>query len=366
MEKAKIDAVQLFILIFLFELGSALLVPLAIEAEEDAWLAIFFGMAGGILIFLIFHALYQTYPDSLPTQYMRNIIGNYLGWVLGFAYCLYFLYLSARVLRDFGSMLLTVAYHETPLFIVNLLLILLIIYTVYQGIEVMARTGELLFVILYVLAISGFILIVSSGLINLSNLKPVLEEGILPILKVAITQTIYVPFGEAIAFSVILPYLNNPKKAKKVGIFALCLSGINLMIVMAVNISVLGVNLTKRSQFPLLTTIQSIQIADFLERLDVFFMLALIIGIFIKITIFFYAAVIGLGDLFKVTNVKQLIYPLGLVVLLLSNSIASNISEHIQEGLFIVPIILHFPFQILFPLFLLLIVYLKKRKKNKA
>ncbi|WP_408007677.1 GerAB/ArcD/ProY family transporter [Pseudalkalibacillus sp. A8] len=366
MEKAKIDAIQLFILIFLFELGSALLVPLAIEAEEDAWIAIFFGLAGGILMFLIYHALYQNYPDSLPTQYMRKIIGKYLGWLLGFAYCMYFLYLSARVLRDFGSMLLTVAYHETPHFIVNLLLILLIIYTVYQGIEVMARTGELLFVILYVLAVSGFILIVSSGLIDLSNLKPVLEDGFLPIVKVAITQTIYVPFGEAIAFSVILPYLNNPKKAKKVGIFALCLSGINLMIVMVMNISVLGVNLTKRSQFPLLTTIQSIQIADFLERLDVFFMLALIIGIFIKISIFFYAAVIGMGDLFKVTKVKQLIYPLGLVVLLLSNSIASNISEHIKEGLVIVPIILHFPFQILFPLLLLLIVYLKKRKKNKS
>ncbi len=44
MEKAKISASQLFILMVLFELGSALLVPLAIDAKQDAWLAILLGM----------------------------------------------------------------------------------------------------------------------------------------------------------------------------------------------------------------------------------------------------------------------------------------------------------------------------------
>lgn len=49
---------------------------------------------------------------------------------------------------------------------------------------------------------------------------------------------------------------------------------------MVINISILGVNLTERSQFPLLSTIQTIQVADFLERLDVYFMIALIVGDF--------------------------------------------------------------------------------------
>lgn len=44
MEKAKISATQLFILMVLFELGSALLVPLAMRAKQDAWLAILIGM----------------------------------------------------------------------------------------------------------------------------------------------------------------------------------------------------------------------------------------------------------------------------------------------------------------------------------
>ncbi|TLS37103.1 GerAB/ArcD/ProY family transporter [Pseudalkalibacillus caeni] len=366
MEKAKIDAVQLFVLIVLFELGSAMLIPLAIDADENAWLAILLGMAFGFFLFLIYHALYKYYPDMLPTQYMQKILGKYIGWALGFAYSIYFMYASARVLRDFGEMLLSVAYRETPLFIVNLLLMFLIMYTVYQGIEVLARTGEILFSLLYLFAITGFILIVASGLIDITHLKPVLEEGILPVLKVVVTETIYVPFGEMIVFTMIFPYLNNPKVARKIGISAIALSGINLTIVMAVNITVLGVDLTKRSQFPLLTTIQSIQIANFLERLDVFFVLALIMTIFIKITLYFYAGVIGMGNLFKVEKVNQLVYPLGLVVLLISVSIASSISEHIKEGLKVVPILLHLPFQIIIPLILLGIAFLKSKKKSKG
>ncbi|MFP3729030.1 GerAB/ArcD/ProY family transporter, partial [Priestia filamentosa] len=297
MEKAKISASQLFVLMVLFELGSSLLVPLAMDAKQDAWLAILLGMIGSLVLLLIFHKLYSYYPDLLPTDYMQKILGKGIGSVLAFVYILYFMYDASRILRDFGEMLLTFAYPDTPLFIANALLMLVIIYMVRKGIEVIARSGEVLFIPMYILAVTGFILIVSSGLIDFTNLQPVLEEGMLPVLKVVFTQTLYFPFAEAIVFTMILPCLNNPKKAKVTMLCATGLSGINLVITMIINVSVLGVDLTARSQFPLLSTVQSIQVADFLERLDVFFMIALVIGIFFKISVLFYAAVIGTASL---------------------------------------------------------------------
>jgi spore germination protein KB len=146
MEKAKISASQLFILMVLFELGSALLVPLAIRAKQEAWLAILFGMLGSFVLFLVYHKLYTYYPDLLPTEYMQKILGKVMGTVLAFVYILYFMYDASRVLRDFGEMLLTFAYPDTPLFIANALLILVIIYATRKGIEVIARSGELLFI----------------------------------------------------------------------------------------------------------------------------------------------------------------------------------------------------------------------------
>ncbi|MGG1576170.1 GerAB/ArcD/ProY family transporter, partial [Fictibacillus sp. NRS-1165] len=185
-----------------------------------------------------------------------------------------------------------------------------------------------------------------------------------PVVKTALTQTLFIPFGESVVFAMIFPYLNNPKKLKWTGLCALGLSGFNLAIAMAINISVLGVDLATRSQFPLLSTVQSISIAEFLERLDVFFMLALIINGFFKIGLFFYVTVTATASLFKIKKPSSLAYPLGIVTLLLSNTIASNFSEHLQEGLRQVPFILHLPFQVIIPLLLLIVVFFKNRKKS--
>ncbi|WP_243298463.1 GerAB/ArcD/ProY family transporter [Bacillus litorisediminis] len=364
MEKAKINAYQLFVLIFLFEMGSALIIPIAVEAKQDAWLSILLGMLGGLLLFFIYHRLYLYYPDISAVEYVQKITGRFLGRIIALLYLLYFAYLAARVLRDFGTMLVTIAYFDTPLFIINALLIMVLIYTVRKGIEVLARTGELLFVLMYLLAFAGFVLIVISGLIDINNLKPVLEEGIIPVVKTTYTQTLYVPFGEAVVFAMILPYLNNPKVAKKTGLLAIGLSGINLAIVSAINFSVLGVDYMMRSQYPLLSAIQRIQVADFLERLDVFYMIATIIGGFFKISIFFYAVIAGTSSLFKVKQPSRLAYPIGLVILVLSMTIASNYSEHIREGLDIVPIYLHLPFQVMIPILLLGIAFVKNKIKQ--
>lgn len=366
MEKAKISAIQLFILMVLFELGSALLVPLAIDAKQDAWLAILFGMVGSLALFLVYHKLYTYYPILLPTEYMRKILGKVIGTVLAFIYILYFMYDASRVLRDFGEMLLTFAYPDTPLFIANALLMLIIIYTVRKGIEVIARSGELLFIFMYVLAIAGFILILTSGLIEIKNLQPILEEGLLSPLKVALSETLYFPFTEAVVFTMILPYLNDSRKAKVTMLCATGLSGINLAITMLINVSVLGVNLTERSEFPLLSTIESIQVANFLERLEVFFMVGMIVGIFIKITVLFYASTIGTANLFKINSPSRLSYPLGIIVLLLSITIASNVQEHLHEGLHIVKTVLHIPLFIIIPLILLLVAFLKNRNQQRG
>ncbi|WP_099353116.1 GerAB/ArcD/ProY family transporter [Fredinandcohnia onubensis] len=362
MEKAKISSYQLFVLILLFELGSALLLPLAMDAKQDAWIAVLFGMIGGMMLFIIFFRLYLYYPDKLPTMYAQIIVGKLIGKVIAFLYILYFAYLAARILRDFGVMLVTFAYPETPLFIVNALLIIVVVYAVRKGIEVLGRTGELLFSIMYLLAVTGFILIVISGLIDVNNLKPILGEGILPVLKATFIQTLYFPFGETIVFAMIFPYLNHSRKAQIAGLCAIGLSGINLALVMLMNISVLGVNLTSRAPFPLLATIQMIQVAEFIERLDIFFMLALIIGGFFKIGIFFYAVVTGVANLFSIDSHTRLCFPMALVVLLLSITMASSFAEHVQEGYKFVPMFLHVPFQIIIPVTLLGIAMIRRRR----
>ncbi|MBM4760978.1 GerAB/ArcD/ProY family transporter [Bacillus sp. B15-48] len=364
MEKVKISAYQLFVLILSFQLGSAILVPIAAEAGRDAWLALLIAMCGGIGLFLVHYRLYRFFPELVPAEYMQKLLGKIVGKLVAFLYVLLFVYLAARVLRSFGEMLVTAAYVQTPLTVVNALLIVVIIYALHKGIEVLARTGELFFITLYLLAVVGFILIIASGLIEIQELKPVLEEGIGRVFRVVVTETLYVPFGEIAVFSTLLPYLKEAKKAKRAGIIALVLTGINLALVMAINISVLGLDTTKRSQFPLLTTIQSIQLADFIERLDVFFMFTIVIGIFFKISVFLYAAVMGTSIIFKIKNASQLVYPFGIITLFISITTASSYPEHLKEGLQVTTQFLHPLFLVVIPILLLALAYWKNRNKK--
>ncbi|QIZ08824.1 GerAB/ArcD/ProY family transporter [Priestia megaterium] len=363
MEKAKISGSQLLVLIILFEMGSAILFGLGAGAKQAAWIAVILGLIAGLLLFLVYHRLFMFYPDLPFTSYVQKITGNWIGRFIGLLYIVYFIYQAARILRDFGELLVTTIYTNTPIFVVHTLMILTIIYAIHKGFEVIARVGELYFGIIYFFAILGMLLITFSGLIHLENLQPILENRWMPILKTMTSQTINFPFGEMVVFTMVLPYLNDKKKAKIVCIGGMILSGINITITVVVNIAALGIDFIKRTPFPLLSTISKIQIADFIERLDVLFMLYLIIGGFFKITLYLYAAIAGTADIFQFKEQRKLRFPIGIIVLFASVTVAANYSEHMKEGEIGYPY-LHWPFQIIIPVILLVIAYLRNARNG--
>jgi len=365
MENAKLSSYQFFVMILLYEMGTSLVISLGSGAKQNTWFSIILGSLIGILFYLVNYKIYTYYPNELPTSYSKKIIGKFLGNLLGYFYIIYFTYICARVTRDFGELLVAVAYTQTPLFVVNAIMIILCVFAVKKGIEVIARTAEINFALMYLFAITGFMLILFSGLIEMDNLKPVLKSNWGTVLRVVFLETAFVPFGEMIAFTYLLPYLNFPKNGHLLGSFGILLSGINLSLTAAINVAVLSVPLFENSQFPLLATIQYISIGNFIDRLDIFFIFAAFIGSFFKIVIYFYVAIIATNDLFHLKDHKKIVYPFGLIILFLSKSIASNYQEHIDEGLKFVPPHLHIPFQIGIPVILLVIAFFKNRKKER-
>jgi spore germination protein KB len=198
-------------------------------------------------------------------------------------------------------------------------------------------------------------------------LQPVLENGWKNVLKeVIVGQTINFPFGEMIVFTMFLPYLREQKKALKACLGGMLLSGINIMVIAVVNISVLGTDLLNRVPFPLLATIRRVQFAGFIERLDSFFVLYLIIAGFFKIALYYYAAVIGTAGLFKLKKHQTLNFPICMIILFGSIKIASNISEHNYEGGKIIPFFLHWPFQIIIPIILVTIAFFRNKKQKNV
>ncbi|SEN16101.1 GerAB/ArcD/ProY family transporter [Lihuaxuella thermophila] len=360
MENARINVYQLFCLIILLELGSAVIVGLGIKAKQDAWIAVLVGLIGGLLLFLVYGSLHRQFPDLPLTGIIQRILGKFLGWPVAFIYVIYFLYIAARVLRDMSVMIVVAWLDRTPLTILTGMSVLAICYVLHHGIGVLAKTGEF-FCPFYLFSILlSLLLILFSGLVNLENLRPVAEDW-KRIFVTAYPLILTFPFGEMIVFTMLLPYVRQPKAAVKTGLLAMIFSALILSAAIVMDIATVGENVVGRAPFPFLATLGKVDIAEFLQRIDIIAVFILIVGGFFKVAIFFYVALMGISSLFQVKKPSRLVYPMGTILFFLSLIIASNFSEHIQEGLAIVPWVVHLPLQVGVPLFLWMLSLLTKR-----
>ncbi|MCM3788980.1 spore germination protein [Domibacillus indicus] len=363
MEKAKISSIQFFLLLFMFELGTAVVVSQGTEAKKDSWLSILLGLSTGLILFLVYYRLFRYYPSLPLTAYARKIFGTYIGWIVGLMYTVFFLYISARNVREFSEVLITATMPEIPLLVVIILFVLTMCYVLYLGIEVFARTAEILGIFLILVGIIGNLFVYLTGTVDLNNLKPVLEYGWKPVLETTFYPPLVVvfPFGEAFVFAMLFPYLNRVKAVKKVGIASLIVSGLILSYMAALNIAVLGVSEVERSPFPLLATVGKINFLEFIQRLDALVVMTLLITVFFKAGIYLYASVIGMVDLFRLKNHQQMILPAGLILVFLSVAIAEDFAEHSEEGFTTFISYFSAPLLIILPFVMLIIAFIRHR-----
>ncbi|MDQ1005145.1 spore germination protein KB [Neobacillus niacini] len=361
MEKERISPGQLFALMVLFTTGISLVYPIGISWIRSVWLSVLIALFGAVVLFQVIVYFHCKYPDMTLSGYSRKILGKYIGWPISLLYIPYFIHTAARNLRDGGDLLVTALYDQTPLLIINTIMIIAVVYVLYKGIEVFARIAEIYLLILIVLGVLGNLLVLFSGIIDVKNLLPIVEKGWRPILHSAYPKIFIFPFAEMfICFTTILPHLNKSKLGKRTGVMAIIFSGLLLTFTHAVEISVLGSNMYSRSTFPLLVTISKVNEADFLQRVDAIVILTLIIGVFFKIAIFSYAAVSVSADLFKILNQEKLVLPIGIVVLYISMIVTSNWTEQVQQGTFLITFV--YPlFCVVIPVLLLVVDLIRKQ-----
>lgn len=332
MRKEAIGPSQLFALIVLFELGTALVVPVGLESGHAVWLSILMALPGGILLYLVFTHLYQQFPDLIISGYARKILGPWIGWVVGLLFLPVLLYNGSRNLREAGDLLISASYDKTPILIIDSIMIIAVMYILSKGIEVFARTAEIFFWIIIVMGLICIFIVIAAGLVELKNLFPIHGNDLWEALGSAYPNIWIFPFGEVVCFTTILPHFSKSRKIKKTGIVAITLSACLLSFTHAIEMGVLGENLYSRTTFPMFTTITLVNVANFIQRLDALVMLTLIIGVFFKMTVYCYAAVAITADLFKVRDSKKLVIPAAVVMLFSSFVSAENYPVHMSEG----------------------------------
>ncbi len=361
MPKVQINHIELFCMMVLFLFGTAILLDIGSGARQDAWIVTMLSTIVGILLYCMYFYIYTKFPDKPLTAYLPLLWGKYVGTLFSYFYILYFIYIASRILRDFEELLIASPYYRTSMNTLGMCIIFLLIYAVSLGIEVFSRVAIICFGFIVISLLILNLLFVLGGLLHFENTFPILNEGWKPIFKELFPLNITVPYGEIIAFTMLFPYLNNRKAGFKVGLFAILFAGIYFTISALQYVWILGPDVITRSSFPALTAVAYIDIVDFVQRFDTLVIVLMVILGFVKISIFFFCAVLGINQLFSFKPHPFINCFVGGMILLFSLIIAPNYQEHIKEGLNLVPYLLHLPFQIFIPILLVATILVKEK-----
>lgn len=349
----------------LFQLGSSVVI-LGVGSKQDAWIAVLVGMIGGLLLSFIYTYLYIKNPGDMPFEkILTHLLGKRVGDIFTFIYIIYFVYVVARVIADVRFLISTTVLHETPELILGTLLMLPMIYAAYHGVEVIGRLAELFFPLIIVIFLFVYLSLGVNKLLHLDNVQPVLGHGWGVIFQSVLMEIMPVPFSETITSMNLYPNVKKEEKEeiRKPVFYSIVFSGIILSITMAVNIMANSLHVFERLTFPILTTIGTIQVGEFIERLDILAIIVLMVVNFFKIVIWLYSAVemsIRFFGLLPKDRPKIILFISTVAVLMSIN--LGNIVEHYELGSKVVPPYYHGTLLMLIPLLLMIIAFLKDKK----
>ncbi|QGH33356.1 GerAB/ArcD/ProY family transporter [Gracilibacillus salitolerans] len=354
----QISNIQLFALIVTFEIGSTTLFALGVGAKRDAWIVVLLSFLLSFILLWVYTEIPKYYPKQNFAEILNDCLGFMLAKPLLFLYSMYFLGQATHNFYEFGALIKMTALPNTPLLVILFMFIVVMVYILHKGIEVISRSIEIFLPYLFFFLLAAYFLNMISGDFEIANLLPILGEGFQPVLT-EIPNIVAFPFGEMVVFLVIWHYVQKQHLIRKTTYIAVTVSTFLLLIAQIVFIAVLGVELTDSSEIPLLETMLSVHIAMIFTNLDIIGVFIMFIGGFYKTAIHFYGFSLMFTWLFNKSNSKWIIIIFGLALPIISILRFDNLDDQKWKGMEggVYNILLY----ALLPLLILLIIKVKKK-----
>jgi len=357
-EQGKISNFQITLLIITLVIATAdVLLPafVAKQAHQDSWISVIIGTISGLIFINLFLILGIKYSDKTIVQYACDILGKPLGKLVAFIYIYFFLFNTAITARELQEILGLFFNIETSIF--NLLIIIIAAYSLYGGLEVIARLNNILLPL-------GMLTLIFIGFLNIPKMDfnyflPILSDGIAPPLRGALLIQTWLL--KSIVLLQLIPFITKKERLHRNISIATIMLGNGLMIGVLL-ISIFG-PLTKHMIFPALGYVRVIRFGQYIEHIDALIMLIWLTGIFINIAIYYYATVLGLAQLFSLKSYKSMIIPVGILTICFSIIIARNQTEILNFIHYIYPFYVS-SIAVIIPIILLLISTIKNKNRE--
>jgi len=300
-------------------LGAGTLVmprTLTSSAGTGSWIAILIGGGLSLFVLMIIIKLGLRFPEETIIEYGVRLTNKWIGGIISFLLCTYWLMISALVIRIFASMLNSTILLNTPIEVIIIAMLLTITYFVRGDVEIIGRINELYFIFVIFPIIYAIFLGVKE--IHPIRLLPVTGgQGITPILFATISS-FFSFLGYEIVF-LLIPSITTKKLAYNYGIKGITSPLFAYICLTFISVGIFGIEELQTLTWP---TLELVKVTPFpgllFERLESFFISFWVIAIFTTSGNLYYSSILGFTQLFKIKEHKTLIFPLLPVIYLLA------------------------------------------------
>lgn len=361
LEQGKISGSELTSLVISFVLGSILFLDPGNTAEHQSWMAVIVAMVQALVMAWIYLALFRRFPDKTLVEISELVFGKILGKMMALLFLLYLFHLGSLVMSNYYEFLNVEILVNTPNSVILLALVGLVIYAVFNGIEVIGRCAQGLTVVAVLLILTNVALLLNQY--ELQNFLPFFTIPVGQLLWAA-QEVVAFPFGETVVFMMILPWLNQPKETGKSFIKGLIYGGILLVLLTFRNTGVLG-GLKQIVTFPGLYVGRLLNVGGVLTRLEIIIIVNYLLQAFVKIIIVLYGVSLGMAQLCSFESYQRIILPLALLMGIVALNNFNNVAENLELINRAYPVY-YFFFQLIIPLVTLVVALIRKLPRDTA
>ncbi|TVY09188.1 GerAB/ArcD/ProY family transporter [Paenibacillus cremeus] len=357
LEKGQISSFQLGILLYPTVLATGFLIlpaSSAYYARNDFWMTGLFTIVSGYLSIASAVQLHKIYPKKTIAEYMEQILGKILGKLVALFFILDMLFSTGAIARQYAEFVKGNFLFNTPILLIIGLMLLLAAFAVLGGAEMIARSAVILTPI-FISPIFFLLLLIPD--MHIKNIFPILGHGITPVLKGAIGPQAWV--SQLFLMSFFLPCLKDPQKGKKWALLSLAAIIASMVFINLITLFLFGVDVGNKT-YPMLTAFRYLSIADFFENLEALLLAMWIAGNFVKIAVFYYVSTYSIGQWMKLSDVRPIVFPVGLLILVFSLWGFPNYLTLGLQGRLVAPIDIPM-YMLLLPLILLLVASFRKK-----
>ncbi|MCY9666155.1 endospore germination permease [Paenibacillus alginolyticus] len=315
LDKGKISAFQLGLMMYPTVLATGLLALPTITAQyakNDLWLTSIFASILGFISVYIATRLHELYPKMTVIQYSERILGKIPGKLVGFVFFVFTLHSTGIISRQYADFVKGNFLFKSPILLVISSIILLTAFAVRGGVEILARSA-VIFTPIFILPI--FILLVLIPDMDVKNIFPILSHGIIPVIKGSAAPMGWV--SEFFIMTFFLPYLADPEKGGKWGFISLSAITLSMIYVNLLILFLLGPDVGNKT-YPVFVAFRYISVGNIFENMEALLLAMWVVGNFIKIGVFYYAAVLSFGQWLNLSEYRPYVFPLGIFIVALS------------------------------------------------